>query len=65
MDNEQKFWLTTWSIIGTVVCFIALCITVSDMRSTSAVESMVKGGTDPVAAACAVRTYDAAICARK
>jgi hypothetical protein len=56
MDQEGKFWATCWSILGATLVGLTAVIGGCTTYQTSAVKEMVKGGAEPLAAACAVGT---------
>jgi hypothetical protein len=55
MDSDGKFWVSVWAMASVVIVSIVLTTCSADMKGDKIVAEMVKGGADPMEAACAVR----------
>lgn len=61
--DENKFWLSVWSIVGTVVATLILSMAGYNAHSNIVIERMVeKHGVDPMRASCAVEFNRGAVC---
>ena len=56
--SEEAFWLGVWKIVG--AAFMVLTVTIGSCSSYTnyKIAEVVKGGADPVAAACAFSNAD-------
>lgn len=58
MDNDQKFWLSIWSLIAIVVVSIALIVSIAatcdSAKRWKTLQEMVRSGANPMAASCAI-----------
>lgn len=58
MDREARFWLSFWAVTAmtlvTVMAIIGISGTINDTYRYQALQEMVKGGANPMAAACAL-----------
>lgn len=54
MDNDNKFWIFTWSIIASVLITIILSITTYSFHQANILNEMVKNGADPITARCSL-----------
>ena len=67
MDNDSKFWLSIWGIIGVVVlgstALIGGCVYKNSELALSVVNNAVQKGLDPLVAKCAMLVGSANISA--
>lgn len=58
MDNDQKFWLSVWSLVATVVVSVALIVSIAETCNSTkrwkTLQDMVRSGANPMAASCAI-----------
>tara|TARA_R110000782_G_C14787887_1_gene410627 strand:+ start:1030 stop:1245 length:216 start_codon:yes stop_codon:yes gene_type:complete len=54
MNSEGKFWIRVWGIVASGLSIVTICITTLSIYKTHKIEEMVKNGTNPTAAYCAV-----------
>lgn len=61
--EDNKFYAYVWSLAAAVLVTLISCISYVNYTDTLAVERMIKGGTDPVLARCAVASDIRGLCA--
>lgn len=62
--DENKFWLSVWGILGTVVAVLILSIATYNAHSNIILERMVEQHkVDPLRAACAINNNYGSACA--
>lgn len=54
MDNESKFWILINAIVAAAVSVLILSITAYSMHKNSKLSEIIRGGTNPIAANCAL-----------
>jgi len=66
MDNDQKFWLGCWSLVGATLVALTITGTVYYEHKNIHIVEMVKAGHHPIAVKCALdeSSYDGAICSQ-
>lgn len=55
MSSDNKFWISVWAVVGIVIMSVALMITLYWIDHNAKIAEMVRNGTDPVAAMCAMQ----------
>lgn len=63
--EENKFWLSLWSVVAATVFSLGGLTLISSMDTTRALTAMVSSGADPMRAACALKIQpaDGGMCA--
>lgn len=59
--SEEKFWIVIWGLASICFCVLILSITATMWSKRMYLNEMVKGGADPIRAACALDMYDSTI----
>ena len=54
MDNEQKFWVSIWSIVSITLVGLVLTISSCTISQNGKITDLIKNGTDPIAARCSI-----------
>lgn len=55
MNSDEKFWISLWAVISTAVVLVVLISTLYWRDHNAKIVEMVRNGTDPVAAMCAMQ----------
>lgn len=56
--REAHFWLYFWGIIGTIIVSVIATVAIAQHSSDNLIAEMVKSGTSPMAAHCAIHGPD-------
>lgn len=57
--NDNKFWAILWSLVCGFLVTGVVALGLNYANSQNLVASMVKAGTDPIAASCAINGFAA------
>jgi len=62
MGSEGKFFVALWAFALAAVIALISGVTYYNVNNTNKITEMVKGGANPIEAACALRGYDSSTC---
>lgn len=62
MENEDKFWLSIWGILGATFCVIVLSICYYSVQELRVEENLVLNGNDPLRVRCMLSSLHDQIC---
>lgn len=54
MEDENKFWLGIWKLVGGCFCVLSMSIAGCTMHADGKIKQMVDKGTNPFDARCAI-----------
>lgn len=58
MNNEERFWLSTWGILVSCIIVVVLLMTIYNNNRDARLERMVAEGADPIRASIALENIN-------